>query len=69
MDSSDWGHPFANATCTALTTLEPIDNETVSIRIKDGERWTRYTLLVIRSMLSVGWASYPFTFNADDLNL
>ncbi|MFM7148791.1 MAG: homogentisate 1,2-dioxygenase [Gemmataceae bacterium] len=62
------GAPFCERDLHGPTELSVVDSERdVPVMIKDGSRWTRYTL-ASHPFDVVGWDGfvYPFTFNADD---
>ncbi len=62
------GAPFSERDLHGPTELSVIDREQdTTVLIKDGARWTRYTLAQ-HPFDVVGWDGfvYPFTFNADD---
>ena len=62
------GAPFSERDLHGPSELQTIDQESdVTVLIKDGNQWTRYTL-ANHPFDVVGWDGmlYPFTFNADD---
>ncbi len=62
------GAPFCERDLHGPTELITIDQESpVDVLIKDGHRWSRYTL-ASHPFDVVGWDGlvYPYTFNADD---
>ena len=62
------GAPLCERDLHGPDTLKTVDREgQCTVRIKDGDQWTRYTL-ANHPFDVVGWDGmvYPFTFNADD---